>query len=140
MQMNPNSPRPGHHQDGPAAVAMNILPQFLNEALDDLSLSDQFFDAAFRAAEQAGCQLLFEIPGLLFEGPGDRAAAIACGDGGRETELLFLVFEEARNVVTVVAGEEVPDIVIEFTRSYAGVLAMIASDRRPPRLNVSPLL
>lgn len=105
-----------------------MLPQAVAATLSGLSLGDQFFEAAWRAAKQAGCELLFEIPSLLFRDPRGRAAAIRCGNL-EEAELFFFVFNPDSQSIRVVAGAEAPPSLIEFTRSYAGVLNLIARER-----------
>jgi hypothetical protein len=104
------------------------------ERLAREEIGDRFFEAGSRAAAQAGCEFLFEIPPVLLEKNADRAAAIRCGRDGT-AELYFLVFEARRGSVTILAEDEVPEKVLDFTLSYAGVLGMIAADgnvTRPP--------
>jgi hypothetical protein len=105
-----------------------MLPQAVAATLSGISLGDQFFEAAWRAARQAGCELLFEIPSLLFRDPAGRAAAIRCGNL-EEAELFFFIFNPQSQSIRVVAGSEAPQGLIEFTRSYAGVLDLIARNR-----------
>jgi len=112
-----------------------MLPQAIAATMSGISLGDQFFEAAYRAAEQAGCEMLFEIPSLFLSDPEGRAAAIRCGNAD-EAELFFFVFRPESQSIRVVSASEAPETVIEFTRSYAGVLSMIRADRQI----VSPLL
>lgn len=109
------------------------LPEALAAAFSQLSLGDQFFDAVNKAALQSGCEMLFEIPAVLFNGRGDRAAAISCGAGD---DLLFIAFDTGKGSIFAIAANEVPETVVEFTRSYACVLGLIACDRNV----TSPLL
>lgn len=109
------------------------LPEALVAAFSHLSLGDQFFDAVNRAALQSGCEMLFEIPAVLLNGRGDRAAAISCGAGD---DLLFIAFDTGKGSIFAIAANEVPETVLDFTRSYAGVLGLIACDRKV----TSPLL
>jgi len=101
-------------------------PKAMERALQDISIGEKFFDAVSHAAENAGCSMLFEIPAMLLGGTGDRAAAIDCGPA---QELMFIVFDSKTGTISVIAAGEVPETVLDFTRSYAGVLGMIASDR-----------
>ena len=120
-----------------AGRSANVLPlrtpKVLEKALRDLSIGEKFLDAVNRAAENAGCSMLFEIPAILLGGKGDRAAAIACGPA---QELMFIVFDSKTGTIRVISAGEVPETVLDFTRSYAGVLGMIASDRTV----IAPLL
>lgn len=109
----------------PQRTARNY-PRALHRALNGVTPGDQFFDAVSRAAENAGCQMLFEIPAILLHGNGDRAAAVA---GGPEYDLIFIVFDSKNGEIMVISAAEAPATVLDFTRSYAGVLGMIASDR-----------
>jgi hypothetical protein len=108
-------------------------PKAMEKALQDVSVGEKFFEAVSRAAENAGCALLFEIPAILIGGKGDRAAAIAFGPS---PDLMFIVFNSKTGAIAVISAGEVPETVLDFTRSYAGVLGMIASDRTV----VAPLL
>jgi hypothetical protein len=99
----------------------------LMERLAQMEIGERFFEAGSKAAVQAGCEFLFEIPPVLLEKNADRAAASRCGRDGT-AELYFLVFEARRGAVTILAEDEVPEMVLEFTLSYAGVLGMIAKD------------
>jgi hypothetical protein len=92
----------------------------------DGTLSDRFMDAVILAAEQAGCDMLFEIPAFLLDSDAERAAAVSCGPGG---EIFFILFDAAQGKILVITASEVPRSVIGFARSYAGVLGLIASDR-----------
>lgn len=104
------------------------LPQVVEGAIEEYASGEQFIEAGLTAAEQAGCKLLFEIPAVLMENTGDRAAAVHCTrDGG--DELFFMILDSTSGAVSLVAEEEVPETVSDFTRSYAGVLAMMASDQ-----------
>jgi hypothetical protein len=104
----------------------NNAPKAMEEALRDVSIGEKFFDAVSHAAENAGCSMLFEIPAMLLGGKGDRAAAISCGPA---QDLMFIVFDSKNRKINVISASEVPETVLDFTRSYAGVLGMIASDR-----------
>jgi hypothetical protein len=119
----------------PDANYREMLPQALAATMSGISLGDQFFEAAYRAAEQAGCEMLFEIPSLFLSDPDGRAAAIRCGNAD-EAELFFFVFRPESQSIRVVAASEAPESVLHFTRSYAGVLTLIRADRQV----VSPLL
>ncbi|MCU0790473.1 MAG: hypothetical protein MUE79_05395 [Nitratireductor sp.] len=102
-------------------------PRAIRKALDEVPGTDRFFDAVNRAAENAGCKMLFEIPAMLLRGEGDRAAAISCGG---EQDIIFIVFDSRNGEIVVISAGEAPETVLDFTRSYAGVLGMIASDRK----------
>ena len=119
----------------PDANYREMLPQALAATMSGISLGDQFFEAAHRAAEQAGCEMLFEIPSLFLADPEGRAAAIRCGNA-EEAEFFFFVFRPNSQSIRVVAASEAPETVLDFTRSYAGVLSMLRADRQA----VLPLL
>jgi len=104
------------------------IPQVVEGAIEEYATGEQFIEAGLTAAEQAGCKLLFEIPAMLMENTGDRAAAVHCTRNGGD-ELFFMVLDSTSGAVSLVAEEEVPATVADFTRSYAGVLSMMASDQ-----------
>lgn len=118
-----------HAATAEAEISRSPFSEALGQAFDDASLNEEFFGTAFRAARQAGCELLFEIPSVLLSDPVGRAAAISCGEGA-EAELFFLLFNAGNGSITIIEASEVPDSVLDFTRSYAGVLSMIGSDRK----------
>lgn len=99
------------------------------EALNGEALGKQFLSTVHKAAQQAGCELLFEIPSALFQDPAGRSAAMRFGGHG-EAELFFILFNAANGAIRVMEEGEVPAIVLDFTRSYAGVLGLIAVDRK----------
>ena len=92
-------------------------------------LAEQFLGTVFNAARQSGCELLFEIPGILFYDPNGRAAAMRRGTPD-DTELFFVLFNADNGEIRVLEENESPETVRDFTRSYAGVLGMIAGDKR----------
>ncbi|MEC9342245.1 MAG: hypothetical protein VYD64_00215 [Pseudomonadota bacterium] len=99
------------------------------EAVAGSELNETFLDTIFSAAHQAGCELLFEVPGALFSDPGGRSAAMRCGSR-QDAELFFILFNAADGAIRVLEESDVPESVLDFTRSYAGVLGLIAGDRR----------
>ena len=99
----------------------------LRRQFNETTLGERFVQAGRQAARQAGCELLFEVPALLIEHQGDRAAVIRCPKSEGD-EFFFLIFNSADGSVAILAEDEVPSMVIAFTRSYAGVLGMIARD------------
>jgi hypothetical protein len=121
---------PSNDNSGPAR-----LSEALQLADSGLSLGDRFFDTVFRAAHQAGCELLFEIPTVLFREESSRAAAVRSA-GDDEGEFFYVLFSESEGAVSIVDAAEVGESVVDFTRSYAGVLNLIGSDREI----ITPLL
>ncbi len=101
------------------------LPELLEAALAEMASGDQFIDSMRNAAQAAGCAMLFEIPAALLQGRPGRAAAICHGE---TQELYFVVFDAQEQAIAVMASEDVDPNAIAFTRSYAGVLGMLAFD------------
>ncbi|MGI9400379.1 MAG: hypothetical protein ACR2O0_03915 [Rhizobiaceae bacterium] len=102
------------------------IPHIVEGAIEENASDEQFLEAGLTAAEQAGCMLLFEIPAMLMENNGDRAAVVHCTRDGSD-ELFFMVLDSTSGEVSLVAEEEVPETVADFTRSYAGVLSLMAN-------------
>jgi len=92
-------------------------------------LAEQFLDTVFNAARQTGCELLFEIPSVLFYEPKGRSAAMRRG-GRNNGELFFILFNADSGEIRILDEMEAPETVRDFTYSYAGVLGLIAGDRR----------
>lgn len=122
-------------KSGMRKASRDSLPLALATGMATLSLGDTFFETAWRAAKQAGCELLFEMPGLIFGKKDGRAAAIRCSEQD-EGEMFFLVFCSSSGEISVIEEQDAPQRVIDFTRSYAGVLGMLGRDSRI----TSPLL
>lgn len=101
------------------------LPELLEAALAEMASGDQFIDSMRNAAQAAGCAMLFEIPAMLLQGKPGRAAAICHGE---TQELYFVMFDAQEGAIAVLASEDVDPNAIAFTRSYAGVLGMLAFD------------
>jgi len=101
----------------------------LDLAFGTLSLGDHFFDTVVRAADQAGCRMMLEIPAVLFSQKASRAAAIGCG-AGCGAEFFFILLDEASGAILIVEEQEVSPAVAEFTRSYVDVLGAIGGDRQ----------
>lgn len=125
------SPYPGERPEGDDTGPAR-LSAALASADVGLSLGDRFFDTVFRAACRAGCELLFEIPSVLFQEASSRAAALRDGEEG----IFFVLFSESEGAVSIVDAAEVHASVVDFTRSYAGVLSLMRNDRAL----VTPLL
>ncbi|MCB1428443.1 MAG: hypothetical protein KDJ48_06690 [Nitratireductor sp.] len=129
-EIEPATPRPA----GPAALERALDKVLGGNEGGDIS-SDRFFELAWRAAEHAGCELLFEIPPVLFGKADGRAAAIRCR-GECESPLLFIVMDMDEGALRLLRGDEAPERVIDFTLAYAGVLSQIRNDSRI----IAPLL
>lgn len=115
----------GLRQEKMARAAFSHMLE--DDEQDFVPEGDRFFEAGYKAAVQAGCEFLFEVPPVLLERNADRAAAIRCERDGL-SELFFLVFDAKRGSMMIMEEDRVPDAVLDFTLSYAGVLNMIAAD------------
>ncbi len=93
-----------------------------------------FFETVARAADKAGCELLFEVPGALFATPDTRAAAISCGEHTSIGEV-FILYNRDNGVIRVLTGDEVPEEVTRFVRSYAAVLVCLQESNRSRRIH-----
>jgi len=111
------------------------MPEVLNHDAEADLLGERFFETVFRAAAQSGCELLFEIPAALFGDPAFLSAAMR-SQSESGSQLFFVLFNTTNGAVRIMEEGEVGESVLDFTRSYASVLGLIASDRRL----VTPLL
>lgn len=105
------------------------LPQELARMLEANSPGQGFAGSVAQAARKAGCEMLFEIPCGLIGDPAGSAAALARGTDG-EAELFFIVFNTSNSEIRILEEGDAPEAVLDFTRSYAGVLGLIAVDHR----------
>jgi hypothetical protein len=108
------------------------FPGNVGDAFQPDSAGDMLIIAGYGADQGAACKLLFEIPAMLLEGSVDRAAAVHCSRDGDE-ELYFLVLDSTSGKVDIICEDDVPLTVVEFTRSYADVLSLIANDQKLTR-------
>ena len=106
----------------------------IREALETTTDEAGFFETVARAADKAGCEFLFEVPGALFSSPDTRAAAIRCGESTSIGEV-FILFNRENGVIRLLTGDEVPDEVTRFVRSYAAVLVCLQESNRSRRIH-----
>ncbi len=108
----------------------SFLPGAFEQALLRVNESDGFYDAVTYAAEQAGCEFLFEVPGSLFGQTGGRAAVIrSCPerneDGYFENCILYIIFDGDDGVIRILEEFEVPNSIQAMTHSYSTVLELL---------------
>ena len=87
----------------------------------------EFHTAVENAAENAGCEFLFEIPGALFGTEGSRAAAIRMNPENF-SKMSFIICDTKSGVIQVLDQEEAPARVSRFVKSYANVLCLLRAD------------
>ncbi len=97
--------------------ALTCVPVFEN--------SRKFNNAVLEAADNAGCQFLFEVPAGLFGLKESRAAAIRLNVFNERDQLAFIVCDTETGVIRVLSGDEAPTNVIRFVQSYAHVLSLL---------------
>lgn len=106
----------------------SFLPRAFEQALLQVNRSDGFSDAVSFAAEQAGCEFLFEVPGSLFHQNGGRAAVIrSCSDLDNSPCILYIIFDGEDGVIRILEEFEVPGSVQAMTHSYSNVLELMAN-------------
>ncbi len=121
---------PAGKADRKFANSMFCLEEAFNRQIDEAG----FFEAVIKAADNAGCEFLFEIPAILFGEVHARAAAIRCGDMKSIGEV-FILHREGDDLVQVISGEDVPEKVTQFVRSYAAVLISLQADIQSRRIH-----
>lgn len=94
----------------------------------DIKNPHDFSNAILEAADNAGCQFLFEVPSELFGFEESRAAAIKLNARSEHDELAFILCDKETGVIHVVSNDEAPERVIRFVESYANVLSFIQAD------------
>ncbi|MCF6321984.1 MAG: hypothetical protein L3J32_09480 [Rhizobiaceae bacterium] len=109
----------------------SFLPSAFEQALLQVNERDGFSDAVTFAAEQAGCEFLFEVPGTLFDQDGGRAAVIrSCidqrEDGEKPNCILYIIFDGEDGVIRILEEFEAPGSVQAMTHSYSRVLEFLS--------------
>ena len=117
-------------------VSNSFLPGAFESALLQVNEGDSFYDAVSYAAQQAGCEFLFEVPGSLFNQDGGRAAVIrSCpnNNGGDQLEkcILYIIFDGDDGVIRILEEFEVPNSIQAMTHSYSNVLELLTNVASP---------
>ena len=89
----------------------------------------EFNHAILEAANNAGCEFLFEIPGDLFGFEETRAAAIKLNAFSEDDQLAFILCNADTGTIHVLSNDEVPSKVIRFVESYAAVLSLLQNSK-----------
>ena len=117
-----NSTLPNH------VATKNFFPSAFEQALLQIGESDGFSDVVIYAAEQSGCEFLFEVPGSLFNREDGRAAVIRSCPTGSEGEncILYIIFDGDDGVIRILEEFEVPNSIQAMTHSYSKVLEYLS--------------
>lgn len=94
-------------------------PNFNNQAV--------FTNSIIEAAQNAGCEFLFEIPARLFGFEETRAAAVRLNAFQNDDQLAFILCNKSTGQIHVLSHDEIPDRVLRFVQSYANVLSFLKS-------------
>ncbi len=92
-------------------------------ALPDLNNQAVFTRSIIEAAQNAGCEFLFEIPASLFGFEETRAAAVRLNVFQGNDQLAFILCDKNNGQIHVLSNDEAPSRVIRFVQSYANVLS-----------------
>lgn len=96
--------------------ALIIMPDYNNQAI--------FTNSIIEAAQNAGCEFLFEIPASLFGFEETRAAAIRLNTF-KDDQLAFILCDKNTGQIYVLSHDEIPNRVRRFVKSYANVLSFL---------------
>lgn len=88
---------------------------------------DDFSNAVAKAAHNAGCVVLFEIPGNLFGFENTQAAAIKLNSNAANEQLAFILCDNSTGTIHVLSNDDVPAEVLRFIVSYKNVLSLLKS-------------
>ncbi len=91
----------------------------------DYKNQHEFNNAVLEAADNAGCQFLFEVPAEFFGMENSRAAAIKLNAYHEADQLAFIMCDTDTGVIHVLSNDEAPSRVLRFVESYANVLSML---------------
>lgn len=103
------------------AAATAARPRLENALTDAASHEAAFATSLAAAAEASGCTVLFELPAAL---AGPQAVRVAALSTGAPEELLWAALESGQ--WRLYDSEDVSETMDHLTRSYAGVLGMLA--------------
>lgn len=95
--------------------ALVCLPRLNTEAV--------FTNSIIEAAQNAGCEFLFEIPASLFGFEETQAAAVRLNTFENDDQLAFILCNENTGQIHVLSNDETPIRVRQFVKSYANVLS-----------------
>lgn len=112
------------NQADPGQVATNALvcqPDFNNQTV--------FTNSILEAANNAGCEFLFEIPASFFGFEDTRAAAIKLNASNDDDQLAFILCDKGTGIIHVLSNDEAPRTVIRFVESYANVLSFLQESK-----------
>lgn len=87
-----------------------------------------FSNAILEAADNAGCQFLFEVPAELFGHEDSRAAAVKLNASCEDDQLAFILCNTHTGIINVLSNDEAPARVIRFVESYANVLSLLQTN------------
>jgi len=82
-----------------------------------------FTNSIVEAAQNAGCEFLFEIPASLFGFEETRAAAVRLNTFENDDQLAFILCNKNTGQIHVLSNDETPIRVRQFVKSYANVLS-----------------
>ena len=81
----------------------------------------RFMELATAVAHNNGCELLFEVPGIMFSRPLARVAAIE-SRSPTNTEPFYVLYERITGSICILSGADIPTEVRGFVASYKAVL------------------
>ena len=112
----------------------SFLPDAFEQALLQVNENEGFGAAVTFAANQAGCEFLFEIPAQLFNHSGGRAAVIRSCPVKNDIQdncVLFVIFDGDDGVIRILEEYEAPASVLAMTSSYSNLLEVMTQLDRP---------
>lgn len=109
------------HYDTPQNNAINSENALIS--LPDLNNQNVFTNSIVEAAQNAGCEFLFEIPASLFGREDTTAAAIKLNAYQNDDQLAFILCDKNTGQIHVLGNDETPNGVLRFVQSYANVLS-----------------
>ena len=92
-------------------------------SLPNINSQTVFTNSIIEAAQNAGCEFLFEIPASLFGFEETRAAAVRLNAFQNNDQLAFILCDKNTGQIHVLSNDEAPNSVLRFVQSYANVLS-----------------
>jgi hypothetical protein len=106
----------------------SFLPVVFGQALLHVNQSSGFYDAVSFAAEQAGCEFLFEVPGVLFDQDHGRAAvmrSLAQPQYPDQNRIIYVIFDGEDGIIRILEEFEVTGSTQDLVYSYSKVLEQL---------------
>ena len=112
-----------HSHQNQNSGSPSFLPVVFGQALLHVNQASGFYEAVSFAAEQAGCEFLFEVPGALFGQESGRAAVMRSRpQTANKSIIIYVIFDGDDGLIRILEEFEVSGSTQAMVDSYSKVL------------------